>query len=82
MPNSTTVTRGALEALNGRGALFSKLRRDHKDDPVVAKLDGKLRTFPNRPSRFIQPVRIGRLKYESITEEDAEDWSLTADGAR
>lgn len=70
------VTKEELANKHGAGVLFHMTKTDAIDNPMQARLNGKIQTWVTRPTEFRQPMKYGLFTYFDITHETAHQWKL------
>jgi hypothetical protein len=68
------ISKAILAKMNGSGHLLHVSRKDSAGHPLVARLNGKLKTWVTKPLKFKQPMKHGLRNYFYVTEEELDEW--------
>jgi hypothetical protein len=73
------MTKAQLIEMDGHGILYSTTMKDSRGQPRIAKLNSKVQTWKRSPHKFIQSLKLGLRTYIHVTDENADEWSITKD---
>lgn len=65
----------------GSGTFHHKFLRNSDGTPRRCRVNGKCHTWKTRPAEFMLPVKFGLRGNGYITQDNADEWCLTADEA-
>lgn len=70
------ITIEQAKNLKHRDILYHVSKKDSRGNPVVCRVNGKVKLWKTRPTEFEVPVKYGLYNCFYVTHLNAKDWTL------